>query len=122
MRGGILRDPEKLLTKAQKAAAHGFGHVISVHCDVDCTDDGPGLTVEELCEISDIPHSKIQLTTVNRLAAVGVELELDVSDGQPFTHHNAKLPEPVGESAAKAFIDCFDMPIPKPGGGKEGIP
>lgn len=117
-----MRDAQVLLGKAQKAADHGFGHVISVHCDVDCTDNGPGLSIERLCEISGIPHPKIQLSSVERLTAAGIELELDVSDGQPFIHHHAKFPEPVGESSMQAFIDCFDMPIPKPGGGKVQIP
>ena len=51
LRGGSLRDPQKILAKAQKEADHGFGHVISVHCDVDCTENGPGLTIPELCAV-----------------------------------------------------------------------
>lgn len=80
------------------------------------------MTLEQLWAIADLPHTKMQVTTVERLQAAGVELILDVSDGQPLTHHHAKLPEPVGEYSAQKFIDCFDMPIPTPGGGKEEIP
>jgi hypothetical protein len=122
VRAGIVRDPNKVFKNAQKAADHGFGHVLSVHCDVYCTDDGPGMTLGQLWAITGLPHTKMQVSTVERLEAVGVELTLDVSDGQPLTRHHAKLPEPMGESSAQKFIDYFDMPIPTPGGGKEEIP
>jgi hypothetical protein len=120
VRAGIVRDAQVVLKKAQRAADEGFGHVLSVHCDVYCTDDG-GLTAEQLWARTGLPHKKMQLSRVETLQEAGIELILDTSDGQPETHHNAKLPEPVGESSAQRFIDCFDMPIPT-SGGKEAIP
>lgn len=117
----MVREPSIVLKKAQKAADHGFGHVLSVHCDVYATDDGPGLTIEQLWATADLPHKQMQVSTVEKLREAGIELTLDVTDGQPLTHHHAKLPEPVGELSAQRFVECFDQPIPTPGNGKEEI-
>jgi hypothetical protein len=115
VRGGIGRSMESLSGPLAVANQLGLGNVISVQADVRCTDDGPGLTLEQLCE--HIVHGKVQVSTAGKLLAAGIELVLDDSGGQPFTHHHAVLPDPVRESAI-AFIECFSEPIGNPARGK----
>jgi hypothetical protein len=115
VRGGIGRSVESLRGPLAVANQRGLGNALSVQADVWCTDEGAGLTLEQLCE--HIPHGKVQVATAGKLLAAGIELVLDDSGGQPFTHHHAVLPDPVGESAI-AFLECFSEPIVNPARGK----
>lgn len=103
--------------KVEEAIEDGDGPVISVFCDVDCTDT-QAMDLQELCAESGVVHTKVQVTTVSRLRARGFDPILEVSNGEPFTHHHVVLAEPVQESTLQAFIDCFDEPIANPAGGK----
>lgn len=119
IRGGTVRDVKTLKTKIEEAIEDGDGAVISVFCDVRHTDNNDnGMGLEELCRVSNVVHTKVQLSTVSRLRAEGFSPELDVSDGQPFTHHHVTIEEPVQESRLETFIKCFDEPIANPTGGK----
>lgn len=118
VRGGTIRSAAVLLEKVREAIEDGDGPVVSVFCDVDRSDDSAGLTLTELSTESDIPHSKLQVSTVGRLSAGGFALTLDVSNGQPRTHHHVTIGEPVEESTLVRFIECFDEPILNPTGGK----
>ncbi|SKW13138.1 Uncharacterised protein [Mycobacteroides abscessus subsp. abscessus] len=82
----------------------------------------PGMSLVELCIVSDVIHSKVQVSTVCRLEEAGFQLEADITDGQPHTHHHVLFEEPVQESTLSAFIQCFDEPIPTPSGGKQRKP
>jgi hypothetical protein len=115
VRGGIGRSVESLRGPLAVANQRGLGNVLSVQADVWCTDDGAGRALEQLCE--HIPHAKIQVSTAGKLLTAVIELVLDDSGGQPFTHHHAVLPDPVGESAI-AFLECFSEPIINPARGK----
>ena len=64
------------------------------------------------------------IATFGKLQDAGIEL--NEAPSQPAgpdlpIHHNAKLPDPVGESSVQTFVDCFDMPIENPRGGKEQV-
>lgn len=118
VRAGKVRDVETLREKVNEAIEDGDGAVISVFCDVRCTDATDGMTLHELCAESEVVHSKVQVTTVARLREQGFEPILDVSDGQRFTHHHVALAEPVQESTLQRFIDCFGEPVANPAGGK----
>lgn len=88
----------------------GDGACVSVFCDVDKSEEHPGMTLDQLCRESGFPHGQIQLSTVARMEAQGFELLLDTSDGQARTHHNVNFREPVEESELLKFIECFDEP------------
>jgi len=111
VRGGIGRDVDTLMKSVQAANRAGCGNVISVHADVGCTNEGSGISLVELC--AQVPHQKVQLSTAGALAEVGIELVLDVSEGQALTHHHAVLPDPV-EEFAQVFLQCFSEPLQKP--------
>jgi hypothetical protein len=117
VRGGTVRDPQTLYRKVQEAVEDGDGPVISVFCDVSRTDETAGMSLTELCGVSLVVHTKVQVSMVSRLQACGFELVRDVSNGQPFTHHHVVLAEPVQESVLGEFINCFDEPAPNPAGG-----
>jgi hypothetical protein len=117
VRGGKVRDVETLKEKVDEAIEDGDGPVISVSCDVKRTDT-EGMSLHELCAESEVPYTKVQVTTVARLREQGFEPILDISDGQRFTHHHVVLEEPVQESRLQAFINCFDEPVANPTGGK----
>lgn len=117
VRGGTVRDVDTLKTKVEEAVEDGDGPVISVFCDIECTDT-QAVSLEQLCADSGVVHTKVQVTTASRLRARGFEPILEVSNGEPFTHHHVVLTEPVQESELQAFIDCFDEPIANPVGGK----
>lgn len=112
-----------LKTKVEMAIEDGDGAVLSVFCDVSRTvHEHPGMSLVELCIVSDVIHSKVQVSTVCRLEEAGFQLEADITDGQPHTHHHVLFEEPVQESTLSAFIQCFDEPIPTPSGGKQRKP
>jgi hypothetical protein len=119
VRGGTVRDFETLNRKVDEAIKDGDGPVISVFCDVTHDDNG-GMSLLQLCAVSDVVHSKVQVATVSRLRTQGFEPVLEVSNGEPFTHHHVVLAVPVEESNLRAFIDSFDEPIANPTGGKRG--
>jgi hypothetical protein len=119
IRGGTIRDTAGLKRKVDMAIEDGDGPVISVFCDIQRSDDDPGMSLEALCRVSDVVHSKVQVTTTARLSDQGFTLVSDVSDGQPSTHHHVVLHEPVQESTLQAFIECFDEPVANPTGGKK---
>jgi hypothetical protein len=118
VRGGTSRDVETLKGKVNETIEDGDGAVISVFCDASRTEDTEGMSLHELCAESEVPHTKVQVTTAARLREHGFEPILDISDGQRFTHHHIELAEPVQESTLRAFIDCFDEPVANPTGGK----
>lgn len=113
----MTRDVEALKSKVEQAIEDGDGAVISIFCDTTRTDT-EAMSLHELCAVSEVVHSKVQVTTVSRLRKQGFEPILDISDGQRFTHHHVELTEPVQESTLQAFIDCFDEPEANPTGGK----
>lgn len=114
VRAGIVRDTETLMRKVTKSIDDGDGARLSVFVDVDKSDDQGGMSLHELCTVSEIPNGRIQLSTVDGLTSMGFELELDTSGGQARTHHNVTLKEPVEQSELLRFIECFDEPVPNP--------
>ncbi|WAC54256.1 hypothetical protein [Gordonia sp. SL306] len=118
IRAGKIRDAEILGVRVENAVRDGYGPVVSVFCDVDRSASASGMTLFELCIVSRIPHSTVQLTTVSRLAEQGFELELDTTDGQARTHHQVTMTWPVEQSELARFVACFDEPILNPTGGK----
>ncbi len=108
VRGGPFKDYRSLERPIQVAREAGLGSALSVLVDIRCTDSGPGMSLEELCE--HLKHDVVRLTTVGQLEAVGIRL---VQTGHQPTHHSAILSDPVRQSA-EAFISCFGDPIPKP--------
>lgn len=118
IRGGTIRDPAALKRKVENAIEDGDGPVISVFCEPERAEGAPPMALEVLCRISEVVHSKVQVTTVGRLEEAGFSLELDVSNGQPLTHHHVVVDDPVQESTLQRFIDAFDEPVATPTGGK----
>ena len=74
IRGGTIRDPSTLKRKVEMAIEDGDGPVISVVCDNDRTGQSDGMSLEALCRASDVVHTKVQVTTVARLARAGFSL------------------------------------------------
>lgn len=117
VRAGKVRDVPTLKEKVEEAIEDGDGPVISIFCDVKRTDT-EGMDLHDLCAESEVVHTKVQVTTVSRLREQGFAPILEISDGEPITHHHVVLTEPVQESRLQAFIDCFDEPVANPTGGK----
>ncbi len=114
VRGGQTRDVEDLRQKVDIAIEDGEGACLCVFADVDKSDEGPGMTLRDLCHESGIPHGQVQLSTAAVLAEAGFNLELDTSGEQARTHHYVTLREPVEQSQLLQFIECFDEPVPNP--------
>ena len=112
-----MRDWETLMEKVQDAIDDDGIAAISVFCDIRRSADNDGMSLRELCAQSEVPHSKVQVSTVSRLSRRGFVPESDVSDGQPNTHHHVILEQPVEQSRLEAFIACFDEPVSNPTGG-----
>ena len=105
----MARDVQSLKDKVEDSIEEGDGPNISVFCDVDAfLDHNVGMSLEELCTVSEIPHGKVQLSTARRLEAAGFHLVLDTSGDQARTHFNVTVAEPVQESELSRFIECFD--------------
>ena len=71
----------------------------------------PGRTVTELAAAGQFPHKQISVTTVARLAAVGVRLVPTAGTGY---HKTAATPRPLADADAARISAAFDPPIPNP--------
>lgn len=116
VRGGSFLTVKALEKPLALANDKGYGNALSVFVDVKCTDDGPGMTLAELCQPIE-RYRLVRFSTVDKLAAAGIEVEEPRRPSS--THCHALLGDPVEESAA-AFIECFDEPTPNPARGEEG--
>lgn len=70
--------------------------------------------VGRICREGYVKNGRVRLSTVGALVDAGFRVELDVTDGQPNSHHNVVFPDPPDLGQAKLFIQCFDAPIPNP--------
>lgn len=114
VRGGSVRDVPTLKEKVEEAIEDGYGACVSVFADVDKVDEESGMSLDELCRVSGLPHGKVQLSTPERLIGEGFEPQLDTSNDQGRTHHNVTFTQPVEESELLRFIGCFDEPVENP--------
>lgn len=71
----------------------------------------PGRTIAELAAAGQFPHKQISVTTVTRLAAVGVRL---IPTGGTGYHKTAATPRPLADADAALISAAFDPPIPNP--------
>jgi len=68
----------------------------------------------EACQEVPIPHGKIQVATVERLLGRGFVIADERAHDEAACHYHVHFPTPVGESAVRAWYDCFDPPEPNP--------
>ena len=114
VRGGENLTYDGLVKSLAATREKGCPNAVSVRADLRCTDEGPGLTPQELCQ--GLPHSQVRWSTAGGLQAAGIELVYTPSKNH-IAHFSAVLGEPVEESIL-AFIACFSDPEPDPDGGK----
>lgn len=118
LRGGSLRDIQKIGAKVEAAHHRGVGPVLSVWCDESHPGESREQTLMRISLDAGIPHPKIMTSTVGELRARGFEFELDTSDGQSQYHYHVLFELPVRDSQVQAFIETFGMPEPNPTGGR----
>ena len=116
VRGGTNRNVDELLEDAQANAARGTP-ALSVFWSVPQDDESEEAYLLRVCTESTIPHGKIQISTPAQLAAVGLDLVPDESDGQPQNHHHVIFEVPVTRLQIEAFVSAFSEPQPNPTGG-----
>ncbi len=120
VRGGASRDVAAIVELIRDAVEDGDGPVLSVYCGNPEPGEAMPVTLQRICALADIPHSKVLFTTAGQLAAIDLTLESDTSDGQAPNHYHARFHLPVEESQVQDFIACLTGPIPNPTGGKKG--
>jgi hypothetical protein len=118
VRGGTIRDPDKLRARLEKSRDDGDGYGLSVWSAVPLAGESREDTLIRICEDSHAPHKQIQVAPFSSLVAHIFELEHDDSNGQGQYHHNVFFSDPVPDSRLRDFVSCFDEPEPKPIRGK----
>lgn len=118
VRGGSLRDVEKLVSRIERAIESGSGAVLSVWASDVLPGETREATLRRVSQDAGIPHPKLMVTTCGALLAHGFELVSDTSDGQSQYHFHVHFLEPVGHSQVRDFIEVFDQPESNPTGGR----
>lgn len=107
-----------MVTKVNDAIEDGDGAVLSVFVAAPLPGELWDDVVRRICVEADVPHSKIQVSTVARLREADFVVVHAVGDGEAACHHHVHFAVPMTESQAACFIECFDEPILNPTGGK----
>lgn len=118
VRGGTLRDPERIRAKVLDAIEDGDGPVLSLWSDDPHEDEHREDLVRRLSVDGDIPHKSLQVGSVGAIRAAVSDFRQDSSSGEPVTHFHAVFSEPVALSQVEAFILAMNTPEPNPTGGK----
>lgn len=77
----------------------------------------PGKSLEELVRESEIPHTKIRVSRVGKIRAIGPEFDVRPTDGPGYPPHHGTIvipSRPVSDEDARAVCNAFDEPIPNP--------
>lgn len=117
VRGGTLRDPEKVVELVLDNLDMGYA-ALSVFWSppIDESETESEYLIR-LCSESRIPHKQIQISTPAQLAEAGFALVADNSGGQAPNHHHVMFNVPVTLDQAMQFVAVFTDPRPNPTGG-----
>lgn len=114
VRGGIQRDPEKLVSKIRTQIERGEEPDVSVWAHNPKPGESRAQTILRIVEEAEVPHPKVQVASHQEMIDAGLTLILDTSNGQAGCHYNVTLGLQVDTEKAGAFISCFAEPEPKP--------
>jgi hypothetical protein len=117
IRGGVARDVAAIARKIEQAIDRGEGAVLSVFIDSRHEGESHDAAVTRISREADVRYGQIQVSTLGKIEEAGLRVEHDVLDGEPPSHHHVHFDVPVAESQVRAFISCFDEPVPNPGRG-----
>jgi hypothetical protein len=118
VRGGILRDPERIRNKVLEAIEDGDGPVLSIWCAEAQLGESREELLLRICREADFPYRKVQVGTFGRMRHAVPDVYQESSSGEPDSHYHVSFTGDVALSQVEAFIAALDEPEPNPTGGK----
>ena len=119
VRGGTKRDIAMLRDDIKDAMEQGYGPVLSTFADNTRDGESRQETIHRICASSDIPHGKIQVSTVQTLTDAGLPPTPHVEEDWPEMHCHVTFGIPISDRQIQGFVEAFDEPIANPTGGKK---
>ena len=117
VRAGINRDPISLGTAIREQVLESGDPCLSIFISEQLQGETRHATLLRISQEAFIPHNKIMVSSLNRLANKGFLPIPDSSDGQGSYHCLIFFELPVQELQVIRFIACFDEPEANPAKG-----
>lgn len=103
-----------VMTQLVVAIEAGYGPVLSTMASTPRAGESDEELVYRLCRDGQLPHSKVQLSTVGVLRDAGFVLVRTLGPDDHDYHHDVAFPEGPDLDWCQRFVDCFQDPVANP--------